>query len=326
MKKSIKLFGLLLSAPLLVGGLASAKVAMPADDPEPIVETVKECTVVVEENKHGKIEFSAMEGDVGEIITFTIDPKSFYLVESVSMNGSNLTAVEGEENTYSFALVSGENKIKVGYAIDTALLGEFAVIAEEIKAKDWKRVFSLENILLIVNYIINSGVALALVRLFSKYKYSKTVDRKEIIKTINDALPKEADAIIQKTINDNLVPLISPVIAQMGNMEEAMSTFIKAFLYSMEGTPDAKDKIITLLSGVKLSDDSTVNEIKKWLVEEINKIHEQSEKNRMLLEEMKKTNSEALARVEISSTPSGEHQAEEEILSKEDNDYDGTSI
>lgn len=323
MNKKLKLFGLILFAPLMVGGLASAKAPTRAPEPEPVVETVKECSVVIEENKHGKIEFSATEGDVGEIITFTIEAKSFYLVSAVSVNGTSLTELEGQPGTYSFALVSGENKVKVLYEIDTALLGEFATIAEEIKAKDWKKVFSLENILLIVNYIINSGIAFALVRLFSKYKKSKTIDRKDIINTINEALPKEADAIIQKTINENLVPLISPVIAQMGNMEEAMSTFIKAFLYSMEGTPDAKDKIITLLSGVKLSDDGTVNEIKKWLVEEINKIHEQSERNRLLLEEMKKTNSEALARVEIASTGA---DTEENLTRKEDDDYDGTSI
>lgn len=337
----IKKFGILGSALfglIGIGCLASVSVpiAVKAEELEPTTETTEivettentesvepveptfTATVAIVEPQNGTISADITSGNVGDTVALTVKANTFYVITTVVVDDTTIAA--SEDGLYRFVLVEGENIVSATFTLDEKIVGEFASLWEEIKAGDWKNVFTVENVLLIINYLINSGIGVALVSLFSKYKKGKTIDRKEVISTIQNAVPEQADKIIQDLVNEKLLPTLTPVIAKVDDITEAMKIFVQAFLYSLDDTMEAKEKIISLLSGIKLTDSSTVEEVKKVLDEYIAKVNAKYEENMKLLEEMKKS-----SQISINGTVESDKTTSSvaETISKVD---DGTQI
>lgn len=263
-----------------------------------VIETSEEetptytCTVVLGESKHGTISTSANGGEVGDIITFTVTPSFFYVVDVVKVNGITLTAAE--DGSYTFILAEGENKITVSYVVDPELAGQLSTIIDDVEAGDWTNVFSLENILLIINYVINSGLGIALVTLFKKYRYSKTVDRSDVVNTIKNVLPENAEKILGTLMTEQLLPLLGQITAKIGTLEEAMQVFTKVLALSQENTPEARIAILEALSAIKLGDQNAIDAAMTFIKEQLDAINKKYEENLALLEALKESNNKAI--------------------------------
>lgn len=279
-------------------------------------------SIVVSSMEHGSVSIvdEKESYEVGEIVSLDVKPATLYLLDSLSVNDVAIT--KSEEGEYAFAVVSGENLIKASFKVDEALLGEFANAYAAAQNGDWKSVFTVQNLLIFISFLINSGIAFALVKVFTKYKKSGSVDRKELIKAVNDAVPSETKKIIGDILKESLLPLLTELSAHMDDVTQMCQKFIQAFLYSLEDTMDSKEKIISLLSGLNLSDQNSIDEMKTWFTTEVDRIEKKTEEYKKLVADMKASNEKALKETKMILP----EESKEEKELKEEETYDGTSI
>ena len=102
-----------------------------------------------------------------------------------------------------------------------------------------------------------------------------------------------------------------------------MIKFIQAYLYSLEGTLESKDKIISLLSELEITDESVVNALKEWILARLEEVREENRKNIELLEALKNEGNTLPHEKPNNGASEGETKAEEAV---EENHYDGTEI
>lgn len=283
-------------------------------------------TIVVSQIEHGKVSIKdAKESyEVGEVVVLDVEPATFYLLDSVSVNETSLVASESGE--YSFALVSGENKISATFKVDEALLGEFAGAYESAQQGDWKNVFSVQNILIVVSFLFNSGILVALVRSFIINKRNGKSDQDAIVEKVGKIVPEETQKIIDTLLKDLLLPYITNISAHMDDVVKMCQKFIQAYLYSLDGTMESKDKIISLLSGLNLSDQNTIDEMRIWFTKEMERIESKAEEHQRLITEMKESTKKALDEAKKILPQEKEEQQTEKDNEKEEHTYDGTSI
>ena len=94
-------------------------------------------------------------------------------------------------------------------------------------------------------------------------------------------------------VKENIVPMISELVVGLNATEEAFTKFIQAYLYSLDGTMESKEKIVSILGDLKLSDTTTVNSLKEWISGELAKIKEENDKKVRLLKELGEMNDKA---------------------------------
>jgi len=309
----------LLSCLFCAGALCSAPLLIASSHSVPVMAEEAAPSVVIESSEHGKVSIrDAKESYVaGEIVTLDIAPSHFYMLSSVSVNGVSVVADENGE--YKFALASGENKISASFVVDEKLLGEFADIYVAAQNKDWKSLFSPQTLFILINFIVNSGIGFTLVSVFVKYKKSGSTDREEIISTIKEVVPAESKAIIAD-ITQNL---LAPIGKEIDEMNEALKKFLQAFLYSLDGTMESKEKIISLISGLDLSEKNSIDEMKQWFKNESTRIEEKTNEYKRIIAEMKEANAKALSETKPIAL---EKTEKDEITEEKEQTYDGTSI
>ena len=180
MKKGIKLalFGLGLFA---LGGLGvgltlkqEAKINEPmivfAEGEEDETPEALPCQVLIEATKHGSIITDITEGNVGDICTITAKHDLLYKVGAVSVNGVALIESETTSGEFSFALVEGENKITATFVIDEELCGDLTDIIREASEKDWDNLFTVDNVIVLVKWVLDGGILIAIIRYYVKDK------------------------------------------------------------------------------------------------------------------------------------------------------------
>ena len=134
-------------------------IATATEEPE-----VFESKIVLPETlKPGKIKVDKLEGHVGDIVSITASHDLFYTVSYVAVNGVNLVEDAEISGLYTFALAEGENVITAKFVVDKELLGQVAPIVEQIQNGDWANLFTVENVIRIVTFLLGGGLLLAMV-------------------------------------------------------------------------------------------------------------------------------------------------------------------
>lgn len=313
MKKGILGLGLLSLAGLgLFFAGKSASMPVKAEEEEQIVLTEKECKVVIEKNEHGTITTDKVEGDVGEIVAVTVKANLLYLIDSVSVNGTALVESETTKGEYTFALVSGENKIEAKFAIDKETLGVFTDMAKEASEKDWKNLFSLENVLTLIKWVFDGGIILVMIRYFIRDKKLSKKLESTTKETIEKIIPDTTKECVIATVKDVITPIYTNLESEMSVVMSATSTFAKVLALAQQDTPEAKAAIINELSNLKISDKASIAEIKLFIEKAIADAIMAKEETKKALDEISKS-SEAILE-------------EEKPNSEGESTYDGTSI
>lgn len=258
-----------------------------------IVDPIAECTVEIEKIKNGTITASIVEGKEGDICELDIKANLFYLIESVKVNDVTLTEDENISGLYKFALVKGINKVVVKIVINESLLGELSTIYEQAKNKDWTNLFTVENVIHLIKWVLDCGILIAIIRYYIRDKRLANKVEKATKDSIEKIIPTATKETVIATVNEVLAPIFSQLKADNVELTKAMTVFAKCMALAQEDTPESRTAIIDMLSHLQISDQKTLNEVKAYIdklfadhistingvIETLNEIKEENAKN-----------------------------------------------
>lgn len=280
MKRSIKLalFGVGLFALTGLGvGLSlkqEAKVNEPmivlakGEDPvDPETPETLPCQVVIGTTKHGSIKTDITEGNVGDICTITAKHDLLYRVGSVSVNGVALIESETTSGEFSFALVEGENKITATFVIDEELCGDLSDIIREATEQDWNNLFTVENVIVLVKWVLDGGILIAMIRYYVKDKRLEKKLESRIQSTMETLVPQITEKVVLDTVTKVIQPMFGETKADYVEIMRGLQVFAKCTALAQENTPEAKRAILDELSGLKIGDLETIDEVKRYIEE-----------------------------------------------------------
>ena len=239
-------------------------------EPEP-TEDAPAATVIIEKVDHAKITTSLENGNPGDVCIINVEADLFYLTQSVTVNGTALVESEDISGEYSFVLAEGENKILVKIGVDKELLGQFADIFEKVSTGNLDDLFSVRNIVAFVFWILNGGLLIAMVRYYIKDKRLAEKVEQGTRNAVSKVVPEETRKIVVSSIEKVITPMFKDIHAGNADIVQAMAVFAKCFALSQENTPESRKAILDELSGLKISDASTLETIKNYIDEAVAK-------------------------------------------------------
>ena len=228
-------------------------------------EATFECSVVIAETVHGEVSVDKTEGHVGDVVTVIAKHDICYLIESANVNGTALIEDEETSGLFKFSLVEGVNTITVKFAIDKELLGELSVIVDQAANKDWSNLFSVENVIRIVSWLLSGGLLVAMVRYFIKDKRLEKKVEDTVKETVTKIIPETTKQTVLDTIETQITPIFAQVTASIEDIMRALAVYSKCMALSQENTPESRRAILDELSGLKIGDFNTIEEAKKYI-------------------------------------------------------------
>lgn len=235
-------------------------------------EETKPCKVVVDKIEHGKISTDILEGNVGDLVTITAKHDLLYKIEYVAVNGTNLIEDENTSGLYTFSLVEGDNTITASFIVDEELCGQLTQIVTEATEKDWTNLFSIENVVTLVKWLLDGGILIAMIRYYIKdKKLCKSVENgaKQAVETIVPDATKEA--VIANT-KEVIEPMFKQFVEDSALGRQIMCIMIKCMTLMQENTPEAKIAILNEFEKLKgVVDLDSIAGVKKFIEEQIEK-------------------------------------------------------
>ena len=234
---------------------------------EPVVEEVFECSVVIGQAKHGKITVDKTEGHVGDIVKVTAKHDMFYIISSVSVNGTSLVESEETSGEFTFALVEGVNTITAKFVIDKDLLGDLSEIVDQVANKDWENLFSVDNVVRIVMFLTSGGLLFAMIRYYIKDKKLEEKLESAVKEVLRKQVPALTESTVKKAVEEIIIPYFIKTQVSIEEQENAILVFSRCMALAQENTPEAKIAITKELSSLKLSDKATIAAIEKHIMD-----------------------------------------------------------
>ena len=280
-----------------------------------------ECSVVIEKAEHGKIEADIIEGHIGDICTLDVSPSFGYLVSSISVNDVAIQESESIKGIYSFALAEGENVVKSSFVVDEELLGTFSTMYQQATEKDWTNLFTVENVIVIVKWVLDCGILLVMIRYFIRDKRLAAKLEKGVNETLEKIIPDTTKQAVIACVEATVQPIVATLQSEMLQVTDAMNVYSKVMALSQENTPESRIAILNLLSSIRLSDTATLDDVKAFVQDAIDKQNKAYNDVLASIQDIKKDKAEFLEQpVEEPEAPS---PIEEEPASDID---DGTQI
>lgn len=316
-----KMFGLL-CAVLGLGGVVSfgfmkAQPVLPVYAEGEVVEDEDKATVILPKVEHGEVEATILEGKAGDVCELNIRPEMFYIISNVSVNGTALVEDENISGLFKFTLVKGDNKVEINIVVNKELLGELSTIYEQAKNKDWTNLFTVENVIHLIRWVLDCGILVAIVRYFIRDKRLADKVCKDVKSEVDKIIPDTTKQAVVATVQGVLEPIFAQMKADNIEMMRAMGVFAKCMALAQEDTPESRIAILNMLSELNISDEKTLAEVKAYIdklfadhIDSYNKIMES-------LDQISKENKEIAGGSE--SEPNPEEESEEDLP-------DGTSI
>ena len=225
-------------------------------------EEIFECNVVLDTFEHGKISVDKEQGHVGDLVTLTAKHDLFYLVDYVAVNGTNLVESEAVSGEYTFSLVEGENKITAKFVVDAELLGTFSEMYEQASNKDWTNLFTVKNVVVIVNFFLTSGILIAVVRYFVKDKKLEKKVEDKVEEIMKNLVPETTKQVILKNTEETLAPIFAKTSAYQEEIIRVLGALVKCVALMQENTPESRNAILNELSHLNISDNKVIDEAK----------------------------------------------------------------
>lgn len=253
-------------------------------------------TVAIAKVEHGSVEASITEGVEGDICKLNVRPELLYVINSVSVNGIALIEDENISGLFSFALVRGVNTVTVKFAVNEEILGDLSTIYAQATSKDWTNLFTVENVIIIVKWVLDCGILFAIIRYYVRDKRLANKLEEAVKKEIDKIIPNSTKETVIATITDVVAPVVAQLKADNVEMKKAMGVFAKCMALMQENTPESRIAILEALGQLNISDTATLNEIKAFVEklfadnlaiynETLAKIKEIGESNKAIIEE-----------------------------------------
>ena len=229
------------------------------------------CQVILEPTQHGSITTDITEGNIGDICTITAKHDLLYKIGGVSVNGVALIESETTNGEFSFALVEGENKISASFIVDEELCGALTKIVKEASEKDWENLFSVENIIYLVKWVLDGGILIAMIRYYVKDKRLEKKLEDKVQDTISKIIPEATEKTVITSIQKVIEPMFTELGADYVEIMKGLNVFAKCMALAQENTPESKRAILDELSGLKIGDLETIGEVKKYIEDMVEK-------------------------------------------------------
>ena len=243
-----------------------------SSEEEPISEPeiAKPCVVIIDKSEHGSLSVDINEGEIGDIVTVTAKHDFLYRVESVTVNGTALIESEKTSGLYQFALVEGENKLAAKFVVDEELCGDLSTIIKQASDKDWTNLFTLENVLTILKWLIDGGVLIAVIRYFVKDK--KLADKIEttIVSHINDKMPDTVKKAVVSETKYVIEPMFNKMLQGEVMTRQCVYSMVKCMALMQQNTPESRLAILNELEKLNgVIDTESLADIKKYIQEAV---------------------------------------------------------
>lgn len=218
--------------------------SLPEEPEEVEEEEIFECKVILNVLPHGKVKADKTKGHVGDVVSVTANPDLFYLVEFAEVNGSRLIEDSETRGLYKFSLVEGDNRITIKFAVDQELLGKLSNIYEEASNKDWTNLFTLENLFVLIKWVLDGGVLFAIARYFVKDKRLEDKIEKKIVEIGNEVLPEATKNAVLKNTKTLVEPMFKQSVQDAALARQLMAIMVKCMVLMQQDTPEAKIAIL----------------------------------------------------------------------------------
>lgn len=235
-----------------------------------VIEEEKPCKVVIEKSEHGSVEVDITEGKVGDIVTITAKHDMLYKIKGVYVNGTALIEDENTSGLFVFSLVEGENKITAEFVVDEELCGTLTDIISEATNKDWTNLFSMENVITLVKWLLDGGVLIAMVRYFVKDKRLADKLEEKVKETCEKIVPDTTKNSVIENTKTIIEPMFNQVVQDGALARQLMGIMVKCMVLMQQNTPEAKIAILDEFEKLKgIADLDSIANIKKYIEEAV---------------------------------------------------------
>ena len=235
-----------------------------------VIEEEKPCKVVIEKSEHGSVEVDITEGKVGDIVTITAKHDMLYKIKGVYVNGTALIEDENTSGLFVFSLVEGENKITAEFVVDEELCGTLTDIISEATNKDWTNLFSMENVITLVKWLLDGGVLIAMVRYFVKDKRLADKLEEKVKETCEKIVPDNTKNAVIENTKTIIEPMFNQVVQDGALARQLMGIMVKCMVLMQQNTPEAKIAILDEFEKLKgIADLDSIANIKKYIEEAV---------------------------------------------------------
>ena len=230
----------------------------------------KPCKVVIEKSEHGSVEVDITEGKVGDIVTITAKHDMLYKIKGVYVNGTALIEDENTSGLFVFSLVEGENKITAEFVVDEELCGTLTDIISEATNKDWTNLFSMENVITLIKWLLDGGVLIAMVRYFVKDKRLADKLEEKVKETCEKIVPETTKNSVIENTKTIIEPMFNQVVQDGALARQLMGIMVKCMVLMQQNTPEAKIAILDEFEKLKgIADLDSIANIKKYIEEAV---------------------------------------------------------
>ncbi len=248
--------------------------------------------VVIVESKNGEIYVDAFEGNVGDLVTITVVPDVLYELQSISVNGVILESkidVNGNE-VYQFQMVEGANTITSSFVVSDEKLEEIAVLLKNIQNKDWKAIFTLDNLLKLISFLFTLVFGSGFFVTMLKYKKIKAKTIEDVNDNVTDILEKKIPEQLIKFLEEFFGPFDAKFLEKIDGVVEITRVLTRCMILMQEGTPEARIAILKEIESIKTDEEELSNQVKKLIHDEMEKKEQELHDKEQAIEELKEVN------------------------------------
>ena len=193
-----------------------------------------------------------------------------YKIKGVYVNGTALIEDENTSGLFVFSLVEGENKITAEFVVDEELCGTLTDIISEATNKDWTNLFSMENVITLVKWLLDGGVLIAMVRYFVKDKRLADKLEEKVKETCEKIVPDNTKNAVIENTKTIIEPMFNQVVQDGALARQLMGIMVKCMVLMQQNTPEAKIAILDEFEKLKgIADLDSIANIKKYIEEAV---------------------------------------------------------
>lgn len=244
--------------------------------------------IVVQETKGGEVYTELLQYLPGEKVIIYPNPNLLYDLQSIYVNGIEVLPLE--DGSYEITVVEGENLITSSFVVCDEKVKEVADLLEQIQNKDWKNLFTVNNLLTLISWIITTFCSSGFFITLIKMKKYKNLTLLEVMENVNKTLKVDVSKTVKEILIDVLDPILEKIANNMTEISNNVQTLKKVTILSQENTPESRLAILNELDKTTDQNQELISMAKNMIQEEVNKIEKAIEDRDNSIQELKDIN------------------------------------
>lgn len=260
----------------------------PVEPEEPTDEPVIEypCNILEPVVENGTIEFSAIGGEIGDIIEVYPNPDLLFDIIEITANG---VILEKDENgIYKFELIEGSNIVTAKFEVSEEKLQQIAGLLQDVKNGDWESIFTVSNLMQVISWVITTICSSGFFVTLYKSKKYKQLTPQDIANQVNDKINSILGDDLTKFLEGIFGPFSELLLEKFEKLETSTKTMVRCFILMQENTPESRVTILKELDSLNSTETNNLTtQIKNLIAEEVKKQEEKNQAFNESIEELK---------------------------------------